>query len=169
MTTIFTDRHGKISVVRSSLFFVGLGILIMIASYVYVAVETQTARSPLELPRPDGAQDWYVMSFGDRPIQRTFYTVPTTDIDSVVNYYQNHAQQFGAEPCTRFPPTGNYAGYDPDENAIPFEWKCLFERANLPGVSQSTLVIIQPGVKYEEPPIDLEGQTVIEYEQRWHE
>jgi len=169
VTTIFTDRHGKISVVRTSIFFIGLGVLIMLASYVYVAVETEAARSPLDIPLPNNTEDWSILEFGEQPIQRVFYRVPTTDVESVVDHYQAQTQQFGAETCSRFPPNGNFVTFDPDEGNIPYEWKCLFERTNLPGVAQSTLVIIQPGLPNEDEFLDAEGYTVIEYEQRWHD
>lgn|GEM_PF-2440301 len=169
MTNIFMDSRGRISVVKSSLFFVGLGLLIMLASFLFVSVETQAARSPLDVTLPGNAEEWSMLAFEGRPIQRVFYRVPTTDVDSVVSHYQQQAEQFGAEPCNRFPPSGDYPGYDPDEGNVQYEWKCLFERSNLPSVAQSTLVIIQPGVKNEDPFLDSEGYTVIEYEQRWHQ
>jgi len=169
VTNIFMDKRGKISVVKTSLFFTGLGLLIVLASFLYVTFETDAARSPLDIPLPENAESWSSLEFGDRPIQRVFYRVPTTDVESVVAHYQEQASQFGAEACRRFPPSGDYPGYDPDEGNIQFEWKCLFERSNLPSVAQSTLVIIQPGVPNEDPFLNAEGYTVIEYEQRWHQ
>lgn len=167
MTNFFMDRRGKLSVVRTSLFFSGIGLLLLLGSVLYVSVETETARVPLDILKPANAEDWSTLDYGERPIRRVFYRVPTTDLESVVAHYQEQAQQFGAESCTRFPPSGNFQDYNPNQGTVPYEWKCLFERSNLPSVAQSTTIIIQPGIANEDPFLNSEGYTVIEYEQRW--
>ena len=167
MTNYFFDKRGKLSVVRTGLFFLGLGLLFVFASVAYVAIETESARSPLYIPIPEGAEEWAIQSYGERPYQEAFYKILSTDIEGVVDHYQQQAEQFGSDPCKRLPPNGNFPDYDPEAGTVPYIWQCLFERANVPGVSQTTLVTIQPGVKNEDPFLDTEGYTVIQYEQRW--
>lgn len=167
MTNYFFDKRGKLSVVKTGLFFMGLGLLFVLGSAAYVAIETESARSPLHIPIPEGAEEWAVQPYGDRPYQEAYYKIATTDIDSVVKHYQEQAIQFGGERCKRLPPNGDFPDYDPDEGTVPFLWQCLFERANVPGVAQTTHVKIQPGIKNEDPFLDSEGYTVILYEQHW--
>lgn len=167
MTNYFFDKRGKLSVVKTGLFFMGLGLLFVFGSAAYVAIETESARSPLHIPIPEGAEEWAVETYGDRSFQKSFFKILTTDVESVVAHYQQQADQFGSERCKRLPPNGDSPDYDPENGTVPYVWKCLFERANVPGVSQTTQVIIQPGIKNEDPFLDSEGYTVIQYEQYW--
>lgn len=167
MTNYFFDKRGKLSVVKTGLFFMGLGLLFVFGSAAYVAIETESARSPLHIPIPEGAENWAVETHGDRAFQESFFKIFTTDVEGVVGHYQQQADQFGSERCKRLPPNGDFPDYDPEEGTVPYIWQCLFERANVPGVSQTTQVTIQPGIKNEDPFLDTEGYTVIQYEQHW--
>lgn len=169
MTTIFFDKRGKLSVVKTSLFFVGLGLLFAFGSFVFVAIETEASRSPLHVPIPESAEAWgEVQTSQRRAYQEAYYKIQTTEVEAVVEHYQQQADQFGSESCKRFPPSGNFLDYEPDEpGLIPYKWDCLFERANVPGVSQTTQVTIHPGIPNEDPFLDTQGFTVIRYEQRW--
>lgn len=169
MTNFFFDNRGKISVVRTSLFFMVIGLLFVFASGLWVAIETESARSPLHIPIPESAEQWGAAETSTaRSYQNVYYRVETTDVESVVAHYQQESQNFGSESCKRLPPNGDYPDYDPEVPGFtPYEWKCIFERANVPGVFQTTEVTIQPGVFDEDPAINSEGFTVIHYEQRW--
>lgn len=167
MTNYFFDKRGKLSVIKTGLFFLGFGLLIVFASVAYVAIETESARSPLHIPIPESAEEWAIQPYGERPYQEAFYKVLSTDIQSVVDHYNQQTQQFGSELCQRFPPNGNFPDYDPEDGTSPYKYQCLFERSNVPGAYQETTVTIEPGVKNEDPFLNTEGYTVIGYEQRW--
>ena len=167
MTNYFFDKRGKLSVVKTGLFFMGIGLLFVVGSVAYVAIETESARSPLHIPIPEGAEEWAVENYGDRGFQKAFYKIQTTDVESVVAHYQQQADQSGSERCKRLPPNGDSPDYDPENGTVPYVWQCLFERSNIPGVFQTTQIRIQPGLKNEDPFLDTEGYTVIQYEQYW--
>lgn len=168
MTNFFFDRRGKLSVVRTSLFFMAIGLVFLFGSFAYVAIESEAARSPLDIPRPNNAEEWAIQRSPSRPYQEAFYKVHTTDVDSVVEHYQDLVLQYGGDPCKRLPSNGNFPDYDPEQpGLIPYKWECIFERSNVPGVFQRTQVTIQPGIPDENPALDTEGYTVIRYEQHW--
>jgi hypothetical protein len=167
VTNYFFDKRGKLSVVKTGLFFMGLGLLFVLGSAVFVAIETESARSPLHIPIPEGAEEWAIENYADRAYQEAFYKIETTDVESVVAHYQQQANDFGSDRCKRLPPNGDFADYDPDDGTVPYLWQCLFERSNVPGVSQTTQVKIHPGISNEDPFLNTEGYTVIQYEQHW--
>ena len=165
--SMFFDKRGKLSVVRTSAFFIVIGLLFVVGSVIYVAVETQSSRSPLFIPLPPNAEEWSVQPMSGETRQLVFYKVPTTDVDSVAQHYQLEAQNTDNEDCRRSPTIGNYPDYVPNSGTVPYSWTCIFQRSNIPGVSQTTEVTIQPGVHNDDPFRDTEGYTVIQYDQRW--
>lgn len=168
MTNFFFDNRGKLSVVRTSLFFMTIGLIFLFGSFAYVAIESEASRSPLHVPIPDTAEEWAIQTSASRAYQEVYYKVETTDVESVVEHYQEQASQFGSDLCKRLPPNGDFPDYDPEvPGLIPYKWECLYERSNVPGVFQTTQVTIHPGVADEDPRRDTEGYTVIRYEQRW--
>lgn len=165
--SMFFDSRGKISVVRTSAFFIVIGLLFVVGSFVYVAIETESSRSPLYVALPPNAEEWSVQPMVTEPRQLVYYKVPTTDVESVAEHYQQEARNTDNEQCRRSPAIGNFPDYVPNTGTVPYLWTCIFQRANIPGVSQTTEITIQPGVPNADPFLDTEGYTVIQYDQRW--
>lgn len=166
MTSIFFDKRGKISVIKTSLFFVAVGIVFVVGAMIAYQLEAASRRSPLFIDLPVTAQDWSTQRASSDAHQLVYYKVPGTDVEAIVAHYQQKASESGNDVCKRNPPVGDFPDYRPNSETVPYEWQCLFDRSDITGL-QYTVVTVQPGTPNSDAFLNTEGFTVIEYDQYW--
>ena len=182
--TFLLGRDGKISVFRASLLAIAIGGLFIVGAIVSFQIDQASHQSPLDIETYPGAVSWGGKTTG-RTERSVYYLIPNVDPETVVAYYQQKLNEFyGTNPdtesskpadqqepnyeCLRFPRTGNVDNYIPDTGTVPYQYKCTFDRSGFQS-TQVTVVVIQPGVSNSSDPnfTNTEGQTVVEYQQRW--
>lgn len=156
------------SVVRIGLIGGVIGIVLLLVGVFSFIADQQSRRMPLDVEPFPGAEVW---GYGDtRSNQRTlFYRAPGVDPVTVASYYQQRMGSFygdNAEHCVRNPSVGDNPIPPNEPNAIPYEYRCMFDRSGM-GTSQYTLVKIYPGLASNDPDYNSVGSAVIVYEQVW--
>ncbi len=167
--SFLTGRDGQISVVRVGTIVAIIGVLLIVFAAVAFYFDQTSRQVPLEIEPYPGAE-----SMGNPEPQGTtrnlFFIVPNTAPEEVVQYYQQMMDsQYGdtGESCIRFPDeTSVYPNPNNLPNVAPYEFICLFDRSGF-YATQFTRVRIQPGLPDSDPALSQEGNTLIEYLQRW--
>lgn len=174
MTSFLLGRDGKISIFRVGIAAAVLGVLFAIGGFVVFALEGNTYKSPLFIDPYPGAQQWgdpKNLSDSERTIP---YQIKGATPEQVLEYYQKKLDdiyhQDPNEPnakCQRFPPTGNFPDFDNHKpGVVAYYYSCAFERTGF-RASQSTIVTIQPGIHNDDPKLNTEGMTIVQYTQQW--
>ncbi|MBI1279488.1 MAG: hypothetical protein GC179_15265 [Anaerolineaceae bacterium] len=158
-------RDGNISVIRIGTIAVIIGILVILGGVAFFFIDRASHQRPYEIEPYPGAAVWYTKSLASNARQ-VVYRVQGVSVDDVAAYYQQKLEQIeggNADPCLRFPSTGNYPSYDKgDKSGVPYRYSCMFDRSSFQ-ISQSTRVNIEPGIEAN----NSVGMVVIENEQHW--
>lgn len=167
--SIFTDRRGKVSVIRVGVIAALVGGLMIFGGWAAFTISRASFQQPLHIEPFPGAEVWGERITSDISRKLMFRTNTATP-EQVVDYYsQIMSRDFAdtEEACKRNPYEGNFSNYSPDRRDVPpYEFRCNFVRSELAG-THHTIVTIQPGVFDADPERNTEGYTVIEHEQQW--
>ncbi len=156
-----------------SLFRVGtliaiVGVLLVVGGIAAYFLDQNSYRAPLDVEPFPGAESWgLVRETGST--RRLVFRVNTATPEDVASYYDQKLREFdgaASEGCQRVPSFGELESAQNDPTAVPYWYKCLFQRTGL-RTSQLTTITIQPGIFNEDPEMNTEGMTVIEHSQRW--
>ncbi|NDJ60643.1 MAG: hypothetical protein GYB67_05925 [Chloroflexi bacterium] len=147
-----------------------VGILIIGAGVIAFFSDRASRQVPLNVEPFPGAEPWGAPQPGRGTSQSLFFRAADQP-DTVASYYNERLIEHngGDEEalCVRLPPNGTNR-IDPNNPlSIPFEYRCLFDRSNW-DMTQFTRVRIYPGAPNDDPFLNAEGLTVIEYEQVWN-
>ena len=158
---------GEISLFRVGSLIAVIGILLVAGGVAAYVIDQNSYKVPLEVDPFPGADVWGTPR-EQGATSRTVYRIDSASTDDVAAYYSQKLQAFssGDQGCVRTPLQGTFPGADSDPSVVPYMYKCLFQRSGL-GVSQETLVTIEPGVFNQDAQLNTQGSTVIEHSQRW--
>ena len=167
--SFLTGRDGQISLVRVGTLVAIIGVLLVGAAAAAFYLDQTSRQVPLDIEPYPGAE-----SMGNPQPQGStrnlYFIVPDTAPEQVMEHYQQLLEsQYGdtGERCIRFPDaTNNYPNPDNVPSIVPYEFICLFDRSGF-YATQYTRVRIQPGLRDSDPEVSQEGNTLIEYQQRW--
>lgn len=167
--SFLTGRDGQISLVRVGTLVAIIGVLLVVVAAAAFYVDWTSRQVPLDIELYPGAQS--MGSPEPRGTTRNLYfIVPDTAPEQVMEHYQRLLEsQYGetGENCIRLPDaTTNSPNPDNLPGIVPYEFVCLFDRSGF-YATQYTKVRIQPGPSDSDPALSQEGNTLIEYEQRW--
>lgn len=165
--SFLVGRDGDISLFRVGALIAVLGVLLLVGGVAAYFIDQNSYRTPLEVAVFPSADVWGSVRELSTS-RRTVYLVDDASTDQVVDFYQQRlSQQGGAEDrCVRTPDVGTSPAAATDPTIAPYTVRCLFQRSGL-GVSQQTLVTIQPGVRGTDAETNTSGKTVIEHFQSW--
>jgi hypothetical protein len=130
-------------------------------------IDQNSYRTPLDIAVYPSAEVWgSVRELSSS--RRTVYLVDSASTDEVVSFYQQGLTDYsdGLDDCVRTPDIGTAADAANNPAIAPYTVRCLFQRSGL-GVSQQTLITIQPGVRGIDAASNTLGKTVIEHSQSW--
>jgi hypothetical protein len=160
-------RDGNISVIRVGTIAAILGAVFIVGAIIFFFVDRSSHQVPLEIEPYPGATVG-----GQVPHSKTsrteYFQIPNVTAEEVVAYYQGKMDSFyglGTEKelreCKRFPSFGDFEEYTRGQPGVaPYQYSCLFDRSGF-FVSQSTTVIIQPGIEKNK------GTIVVAHDQSW--
>lgn len=162
-------RRRGLSFFQISLITAGLGIALLVGGVGVFFLDQASRREPLDIELYPSA-----IPYTDQQINptrlKTFYRVLDADTDQVATFYQERMREHysdvtdtAAPTCVRVPEIGEA---DVEPGIVPFFYRCMFDRSGFFS-SQWTQVTIFPGVFNENPDLNTEGETLIEYEQYW--
>lgn len=148
-----------------------VGILVVFGGFVlYFLIDQGSRQVPLDIPAFPGAEDWGRADRGTSS-RSIFFRIQNATPEQVAEYYNQKLQEFTGgsdEQCVRVPSEGNFLEFDSGTEGIaPYQFVCIFDRSYW-GASQYTRVVIQPGAFDEDPALNAEGMTVVEYDQNWN-
>jgi hypothetical protein len=148
-----------------------VGILVVFGGFViYFLIDQGSRQVPLDIPVYAGAQDWGRSDRGGQS-RSLFYRIPNATPEQVAEYYNQKLREFNGndeEQCVRLPDQGNFLDFEAGvEGVAPYQFVCLFDRSS-GNTTQYTRVVIQPGAFDEDPAVNAEGMTVVEYDQNWN-
>ncbi|MFN8375993.1 MAG: hypothetical protein U0694_24360 [Anaerolineae bacterium] len=148
-----------------------IGILVVVGGFfVYFLVDQGSRQVPLDIPVYPGAEDW---GRADRSAysRSVFYRIQNATPEQVADYYTQKLREFSGnseDECIRFPSDGNFLEFDAGtEGVAAYQFVCMFDRSYW-SASQYTRVVIQPGAFNEDPTLNAQGMTVVEYDQNWN-
>lgn len=170
MTTVMTGKSttpkkkksSGLSVIKIGLIAGGIGIAMVVIGALAFTNDQAARRTPFNISPYPGAQEWGT-SDETNYSRSVFYRVPDVVPEDIVVYYQDKLNQHtgdNGEECVRFPQSGSMPLDPNNPRAIPYEYRCLFDNSGFQ-TTQYTQVRIYPGFG------ESDGQTVIEYQQRW--
>lgn len=164
------NRDGKISSLRISLSVVGLGVLLVVAAVISYYVDQASYRTPLEI-EPFPGSVYAGTRERNANANEVYYRVVGGNAEAVVAHYnklydQSRFRDITDDRCLRYPPSGNYAGFDQGQKIAPYQYICLYQRNGL-RASHITEVTIQPGVADSDPNRNTEGSVIILHDQIW--
>jgi hypothetical protein len=170
MTTRASRRQSQ-QVFRIGIIVGIVGIVVVIGGFfIYFLLDQGSRQSPLVIPTYPGAEDWGLTPRGQWA-QSQLYRIPGATPEDVANYYNQKLTEFNGnsdEQCVRVPGEGNFPNYDPNTPGVaPYQFVCMFDRSYW-SATQYTRVTIQPGSFNEDPALNSEGMTVVEYDQHWN-
>jgi hypothetical protein len=160
-------RDGDISLFRVGTVIGVVGVLLLVGGVAAYFIDQNSYRSPLAVDPYPGAEVWgNVREQGSSRV--ALYLVDNATTDEVVAYYQQRLDEYsdGEDMCVRTPATGVSPDSATDPTIAPYTVRCLFQRSGL-GVSQQTIITIQPGVRGTDAQTNTSGKTVIEHRQSW--
>ena len=167
--SFFVGRDGQISIVRVGTIVAIVGVFLIGGAVVAYYLDQASRQVPLEIEVYPGAQS----TGNPDPVgtsRRFSFIVPNTAPEDVMQHYQAIMEsQFAetGERCRRYPnDVSNYPGSAERRDIVPYQFICLFDRSGF-YATQFTKVTIQPGLYNNDPRVSQEGNTLIEYEQRW--
>jgi hypothetical protein len=165
-----TNRKGGISVIRVGSIAAVIGVLLVVGGIISFMVDQSSYRVPLEVPPYPNAVPWGGERMRSDTWRYVYYQAPNVTPEEVMDYYNGKMREYygsgqDADDCNRYPPEGTFPDAD-QPGVLPYQFICLFQRNGL-GAIQTTKVTIQPGVYNEDPALNTQGMTVIEYEQQW--
>lgn len=159
-----------------SIFRIGLiggiiGLVVIVVGITAFFTDQNSRRAPLNIDPPPGAQPWGAPRVIAPTARTVFFRIDNTDPTTVLPYYQQkmaeHYGGTGEQQCIRIPPVGEAPmSNDPLNPTLPYQFICMFDNSGM-GSTQTTRVVIYPGVFNADPFFDATGATVIEYEQEW--
>lgn len=161
-------RDGKISAVRIATIIAVLGVLVVAAGAVSFFIDQNSHKVPLDIPLFPGAVNVAERTTGPTSREQYFRVTSATPDEVAAFYNQRLYEQNGGsqeDKCIRNPPSGEFDIIGVN-NAVPFEYKCMFDRSGF-RTTQNTLVRIQPGVDNPDPKLSNAGMTIIVYDQYW--
>lgn len=174
----FLNREGNISVFRVGILIGVIGVLAIVAGFVFFQIELEQRRSPFNVELYDGAEELDGRRT-EANRRRTLWYVTDAELGDVLRFYQaemdSHTGEDPRDPdreqCVRVPEQGDFIDYQPGAGNIPYYYDCTFDNSYL-GNTQVTYVRVQPGVRYDAPDgvdgsFNFEGQTMIVYNQTW--
>lgn len=162
-------KSSGISLLKVAIFGAVIGVFFIVGGIFTLANEQNSRREPLNIEPFPNAELW-----GD-PISRTatsreiFFKVGGASVEDVVEFYQQSLNEFNShtsERCVRTPATGNMPVFQNVPNSIPYRYDCMFDRSGM-NSTQFTQVTISPGTRNADPFYNVEGMTVIQYQQEW--
>lgn len=167
--SLLLGRDGQISIVRVGTVVAVIGVLLVVGAAVTFYFDQASREVPLDVEVYPGAE-----SLGEpEPIGNNrilYFIVPDTAPEEVVEHYNRILiEQYGntGERCQRFPnDVDNFANSAGRNDVVPYEYLCLFDRSGF-YATQFTRVKIQPGLFNPDSRVNQEGNTLIEYQQRW--
>ena len=172
----FFGKDGRISVIRTGLFFAALGAIFIAGALISVSLDQESRRTPFDVELPPNAEYWGPGTNSTSVTRSVYYRVPGGEANAIADFYQQKMDEhYGndentpqglREICQRSPSVGEFNDYEPDNGNVPYLWQCFFDRTSFRTV-QTTLVTIHPGVPNDDPNLDSEGYVVIEYDQEW--
>jgi hypothetical protein len=160
-------RDGNISIIRVGIIAAIIGGLFIVGAIVFFFVDRASHQVPLEIDPFPGAT-----IAGQVPHSTTsrteYFQIPNVSPEDVVAYYQGKMDSFYGpnteeeiRKCKRFPAIGEQLEYKRgDPGVTPYQYTCLFDRSGF-FISQSTRVIIQPGID------ENKGITIVAHDQSW--
>ncbi|MEO8610322.1 MAG: hypothetical protein ABI690_20670 [Chloroflexota bacterium] len=160
-------RDGNISVIRVGTLAAIIGVLFIVGAIAFFFIDRASHQVPLEIdPFPGASVGGKVPH--SKTSQTEYFQIPNTSAEDVVAYYQDKMDSFygsGTEKelreCKRFPAAGEQLEYQQGKPGItPYQYTCLFDRSGF-FVSQTTTVIIQPGIDKNK------GTTIVAHDQTW--
>jgi hypothetical protein len=165
----FSSRGGDISIVRVGLFFGVLGLVIIVSGYVVYGFEQASYRHPLEVAPPQDAT--LIAQEAVSEGARRLYYQSNQSPEDIVEYYNAQLREYySAEDfvaCQRSPRAPQmFANYHAGNGVIPYQFTCAFDRSTVGG-SQTTTIVIHPGVRNNATGENFEGTSRIEYTQVW--
>jgi hypothetical protein len=148
-----------------------VGILLVFGGFIiYFLIDQGSRQVPLDIPVYPGAQGGNITASTGFS-RNLVYRIPNATPEEVAAYYQQKLREFtgsNEDDCVRNPANGNFLDYDPARaDVVPYEFTCLFDRSYW-NASQYTRIRIQPGVRNEDPALNTEGMTIVEYYQQWN-
>jgi hypothetical protein len=158
------------SAVRIGIIMGIIGIVLLGAGVFSFYADVQSRRAPLDVALFPQAQQWGFTD-GGTGRRTTYFRAPGVDPVAIAAFYQAEMQRFygtasDAERCIRNPSVGDNPVPADIPNAIPFEYRCMFDRSGM-GASQYTLIRIYPGLANANPELDAAGAAVVVVEQVW--
>lgn len=176
MAGILTNKQGTLSYFRLGVLVSMIGLLAVLAGFVFWQLEHQARRSPFNVAVFPNAEE--IRRDDNSATQRNIIFRVQAPPEDVVAFYQaeldRHLDQDPRDPlrgnthtlCVRVPVAGEFTDYAAGDGTLPFYHRCGFDNAFF-GSQQSTVVEIQPGVRADNLDIDNTGYTFIIYDQRW--
>lgn len=173
--SIFVNRDGSISVVRVGTVTAFLGVVFVVAGFIWFSLEQQRFGSPLDVDLYPGAEVWGGTEELGPGLERSTYRVPGVDAETVTAFYNDAMYDYygtsateaaNDEECQRFPVQDIFDDYEEGNGLVPFYYLCLFNDSEF-GNNRYTQVMIQPGVRNDETGLDTTGNTVLVYEHYW--
>jgi hypothetical protein len=164
--SFLVGSDGNLSLFRVGTVIGAIGILLLIGGVAAYVLDQNSYKTPLNVEPYPGAETWGTPR-EQGASRRVVYKVDAGSPDEVAAYYSQKLNDFGGDTsCVRTPQVGTAPGSESDPSIVPFTFRCLFQRTGL-GVSQQTVVTIQPGVFNADPLLNTQGATVIEHNQTW--
>ncbi len=160
-------RDGNLSIIRVGTIAAIVGVLFIVGAIIFFFIDRSSHQVPLEIdPYPGATTGGQVTR--STTSRTEYFQIPNATAEDVVAYYQGKMDSFygsGTEKeireCKRFPSFGEQLEYQRgDPGVAPYQYTCLFDRSGF-FVSQSTTVIIQPGIE------ENKGMTIVAHDQFW--
>jgi hypothetical protein len=169
--TVRASRRQSQQVFRVGIIVGIVGIVVVIGGFfVYFLLDQGSRQVPLDIPTYPGAEDWGRTNRGQWT-QSLFFRIQGATPEEVSSWYNQKLTEFSGgteDQCVRIPSEGNFPDYNPETTGIaPYQFVCMFDRSYW-NATQYTRVVIQPGAFNEDPTLNAQGMTVVEYDQHWN-
>jgi hypothetical protein len=177
MISFFMNREGNLSVFRVGVLIGILGLIAIVAGFLFWNLEHQSRQSPYSPELYPGAEEVRVDEAENFPRQTILYRTQANP-DDVAAFYQGLLDDLeGQDPrdpqrqqehvlCVRLPSVGDFPDYVPGSGNLPYYYRCAFDNSFFES-QQVTVVQIEPGVRDDAQGVNNEGTTFIVYDQRW--